>query len=219
MRLSKKYKQLSNLEFPLPLTPSRILKFRRPKWKRVQNFLSFSRKKRLSWDKISLNFKSGIVLKRHLLASFDNSIKVSFFKRALSSNLKKSTHQFLVDCLVKPLFRIDILLSRLFFYSSSFQSRQVISNGDVLLNFKKVSPNVFLKKGDILNISPAIVGSTFETISSKFLLNRILNLFVEIDFYTNTVVVVKDISELTNEDLILIVSETFDLRKFKNYLT
>jgi hypothetical protein len=42
---------------------------------------------------------------------------------------------------------------------------------------------------------------------------------VEIDFYTNTVVVVKDISELTNEDLILIVSETFDLRKFKNYLT
>jgi len=106
-----------------------------------------------------------------------------------------------------------------FFYSSSFQSRQVISNGDVLLNFKKVSPNVFLKKGDILNISPDIVGSTFETISSKFLLNRILNLFVEIDFYTNTVVVVKDISELTNEDLILIVSETFDLRKFKNYLT
>lgn len=219
MRFSKKYKQLSNLELPLPLTPVRILKFRRPKWKRVQNLLSFSRKKRLSWDKISLNFKRGIVLKRHLLASFDNSVKVSFFKKVFSSNFKKSTHQFLIDCLVKPLFRIDILLSRLFFHSSSFQSRQIISNGDVLLNFKKVSPNVFLKKGDILNISPGVVGSTFETISSKFLLNRCLNLFVEIDFYTNTVVVVKDISELTNEDLILIVSETFDLKKFKNYLT
>ena len=77
---------------------------------------------------------------------------------------------------------------------------------------KRVRNTSFVKpvihKGDILNISPAIVGSTFETISSKFLLNRILNLFVEIDFYTNTVVVVKDISELTNEDLILIVSET-----------
>jgi len=218
MRLVKKYKQLSNLEFPLPLTPSRILKFRRPKWKRVQNLLSFSRKKRNSWDKISSNFKSGIVLKRHLLSSFDNSVKVSFFKKALSSNLKKSTHQFLIDCLVKPLFRIDILLSRLFFYSSSFQSRQAISNGDVLLNFKKVSPNVFLKKGDVLNMSPNTISSTFETISSKFLLNRCLNLFVEIDFYTSTVIIVKDVSDLTNEDLILIVSEAFDFKKFKNYL-
>ena len=58
---------------------------------------------------------------------------------------------------------------------------------------------------------------TFETISSKFLLNRCLNLFVEIDFYTNTIIIVKDISDLTNEDLILIVSEAFDLKKFKNY--
>ena len=55
-------------------------------------------------------------------------------------------------------------------------------------------------------------------ISSKFLLNRCLNLFVEIDFYTSTVIIVKDVSDLTNEDLILIVSEAFDFKKFKNYL-
>ena len=67
-------------------------------------------------------------------------------------------------------------------------------------------------------MSPNTISSTFETISSKFLLNRCLNLFVEIDFYTNTVIIVKDISDLTNEDLILIVSEAFDLKKFKNYL-
>ena len=63
MRLVKKYNKYSNLELS-PYIPSRILKFRRPKWKFFQKIRILIQKKKFlnPWDKISSsNFKTTLL--------------------------------------------------------------------------------------------------------------------------------------------------------------
>ena len=86
-----------------------------------------------------------------LVNSFDSSVKISSLKKGLKASSGKITKDLLLNFLVKPLFRIDILLSRLHFFSSSYQARQFISNGFVKINGKKVNGNFLLKKGDIIS--------------------------------------------------------------------
>jgi ribosomal 50S subunit-recycling heat shock protein len=219
MRFSKKYKDLSKLREPLPLMPSRVQKFRRPKWKILQDVLaSPQRKPRNFLGKRSNSYKEGILLKRRLISSFDFSFKPSFFRKAFKKNYQKTIHRLLIDCMVRPLFRIDVLLSRLFLFSSPHHSRQEISNGRVTVNSSRVKGNYFLKKGDLIEFSNTFDLFEFENISSRFLPNKSLNSFIEIDYYSNVIIIVKDVEELTPTDLILSTQEAFNIRKFMNYL-
>jgi len=42
--------------------------------------------------------------------------------------------------------------------------------------------------------------------------------FLEVDYYTNTIVIVKDLSELTSEDFYLLITEFYNLKKIKDYI-
>lgn len=75
-----------------------------------------------------------------------------------------------------------------------------------------------MKKGDLIEFSNTFDFFEFENISSRFLPNKSLNSFIEIDYYSNTIIIVKDVEELTPTDLILSTQEAFNIRKFMNYL-
>ena len=51
-------------------------------------------------------------------------------------------------------------------------------------------------------------------IVEKFSKNKIFLTFVEIDYYTKTIVVLKDYKELSVEDLYLLITEYIDLKNF-----
>lgn len=54
----------------------------------------------------------------------------------------------------------------------------------------------------------------FNEIVEKFSKNKIFLTFVEIDYYTKTIVVLKDYKELSVEDLYLLITEYIDLKNF-----
>lgn len=230
MRNVKKYKQYSkNKELSVNI-PSRILKFNRPKWKFFQKKLDQFNKPSGSfinplvrkasdryWDKSTDYFRDGIQLKRYLMNSYDASIKTAFLKKG--SEKKKTVKSLLLNFLVKPVYRVDILLSRLHFFYSLYQTRQFIKYGIILINGKKVDISYVLKKGDVIsfNLKKTYKHLKFKEISTKFLNNNAIYSFIELDLYTNSLVILKDIDELTQGDLNLLVTDYFDLYKLINY--
>jgi len=230
MRNVKKYKQYSkNKELSVNI-PSRILKFNRPKWKLFQKKLDQLNKPSGSfinplvrkasdryWDKSTDYFRDGIQLKRYLMNSYDSSIKTAFLKKG--SEKKKTVKSLLLNFLVKPVYRVDILLSRLHFFYSLYQTRQFIKYGIILINAKKVDISYVLKKGDVIsfNLKKMYKHLKFKEISTNFLNNNAIYSFIELDLYTNSLVILKDIDELTQGDLNLLVTDYFDLYKLINY--
>ena len=277
MRYINKYKILSNLDLIDSRIPLRILKFRRPKWQKVQKKLlnklkqsgqffkknsifnvrqkikydllsniknnithsSFLKtkskrlknKKRIfntsirikkkinTWDKVKNYYKDGLKLKTNIVRFFDNSVSLSSLKKKdIHKNL--SIRDFFQFSIIKSEFRIDILLFRLNFFSSSFQARQSLNEGEILLNFKKVTGNVFLKKGDIITFSSKKSKNLFDfkNIINKQSLHYTFCPFVEIDFYSKTIVIFKDLIEFTNNDINFLFPNYFDYKKFKDYV-
>jgi ribosomal protein S4 len=243
MRKENKYKIYKVSGICLKKFPLRILKFRRPKWNVLQKLLkgslvnqryskqnkqsffgkrkvkislinSFLIKKDLKrWGKVKNYYKTGFKYKNVLQNIFDRSIKYSFFKKkSRNLSLKKD---FILNYLVYPIFRLDILLWNLNFFSSSFQARQVINNNGILLNGKRIKANVFLTKGDIITFKDTKNEIyTYNQIVERFSKTKKFLTFVEIDYYTKTIVVLKDYKELSLEDLYLLITEYLDLKNF-----
>lgn len=230
MRNTKKYKQYSKNKDLSANIPSRILRFNRPKWKFFQKKLEQSIKfsdlfvnslvRKSSdryWEKSTDYYRDGIQLKRHLINSYDASVKNSFFKK--DSLKRKQAKSLLLNFLVKPIYRVDILLSRLHFFYSTYQTRQFIKYGIILVNEKRIDINYVLKKGDIIsfNSQKTLKHLQFKDISTKFLNNFAVYSFVEVDLYTKRLIILKDINELTQGDLNLLINDYFDFYKLINY--
>ncbi len=230
MRNTKKYKQYSKNKELSANIPSRILRFNRPKWKFFQKKLDQLNKptnlfvnplvRKASdkyWEKSTDYFKDGIQLKRHLMNSYDASVKISFFKKKIKK--RNQVKSLLLKFLVKPVYRVDVLLSRLHLFYSTYQTRQFIKYGIILVNNKKIDINYILKKGDIISFNSKKIHKhlEFKSICSKFLNNNSVYSFVEMDLYTNNLIILKDINELTQGDLNLLVGDYFDFYKLINY--
>jgi ribosomal protein S4 len=242
MRKINKYKIYKVSGVCLKKFPLRILKFRRPKWNNLQKLLktnliasrsfkqnkSFFGKKKIKsslinsfliktdlkrWARIKSYYKTGFKYKNVLQNIFDCSIKFNFFKKKSKNlSLKKD---YILNYLVYPNFRMDILLWNLNFFSSSFQARQVINNHDILLNGKKVKANVFVTKGDIITFkNTTLEGFEYNKIVERISKDKKFLTFVEIDYYTKTIIILKDYKELSLEDLYLLVTEYLNLKNF-----
>jgi ribosomal protein S4 len=122
--------------------------------------------------------------------------------------------------LLKPEFRLDILLWRLNFFESSYQARQAINEKKVKVNQKRVAGNFFLSKGDIISFSHSFNFKNLD-ISEKINKNTQSDTvfsFVEVDYYSNTVVVIKNLKDLTTDDFHLLLNETYNIKKIKDYI-
>ena len=131
-----------------------------------------------------------------------------------------STFKFFKSCLIEPEIRLDILLFRLNFFSSSFQARQSLNEGEILVNGQIVKGNCFLKKGDIISFFSKKSNTLFDLkkIVNKQSLSYSLCPFVEIDFYTKTIVIFKSLNEFTNIDFNFLFPNYFENKKIKDYI-
>ena len=229
MRLEKKYKKFSQVNNLNSSVPSRIFDFKSSKWKQIKkrNFTRVNGLKNVanpfiyqvplrSVENIKNYYKKNLNLKKFLILLFNNSIKVPFLKKELVFNSKKSLKDLLLNCFIKPLFRIDILLAQLDFFTTSFGARQYINEGKVLLNSKRVKSNYVLKKGDIISFKGGNSNFFFKVVNSnsKFKFYS----FIEVDSYLKTIIITKDLKMFSGQDINLIVQNFFDLNTLKNYL-
>jgi len=242
MRLRSKYKIYTQSSATLIKYPQRIFNFRRSKWKKLQvkmlrsqNFLYYSSKKKKKlksttasffnsflnkvpykfWQKLRTHYKKGLQTKNNITKLFDSNVQHKFFKNVLTLKKNQSIKNIVLLSLVKPLFKIDMLLWNLNFFASSYQAREAVNNKQIWVNNKNVAGNYYLKKGDVISLNTQFLLSAI--LFNKSLHNFFLT-FVEIDYYTKTIVVVKDLNELSLEDLYIVISHYFDLKKFRDYL-
>ena len=93
-------------------------------------------------------------------------------------------------------YRIDIILYNLQFFVSLYETRQYIKNGFVLVNNKVIhSENNNIKSGDIIFLSKKII------IKPKILNKELKFSFLEVDYYTQIVVILKNIKNFNHKDI------------------
>jgi ribosomal protein S4 len=230
MRFLNKYKNFQSLKTIPNLVSNRVLNFKRPKWKKIQK--NFKRKKikfvdiflqkatYKNWNKVKKTYKKGLELKRYLDILSDVKFSISYYKKFLSNQTNSLffTKNLVFNFLIKKFFRLDLLLWKLKIFSSPYESRQYIKNNVILVNNKSSYEAYFLKKGDIIKFK------SFSLLNYK---NKILNnkgfdflqSFIEIDYYTNCIIILKDLNTFSIEDFFLILyNQSINLKYLLYYI-
>jgi len=229
MRFLNKYTNFSNTLAFMKQSSVRILKFKRPKWKKFQTVLklksgvssqfinnSIVKVNYKTWEKIKSHYKEGIQAKKALLNAFDNSFSSSYYKKELASYKKQVLSDIISLLLTKPLFKLDILLWKLCLFNSPFESRQAIKNGLILINNKPSSNNIRLKVGDIISFSDKVNFKQYE-FNSRFDSSFLFS-FLEIDYYSGTVIIIKNFTQLSNDDFSTLIFDSVNIKAFKDYI-
>lgn len=211
MRFLKKYKLWSKR--PERYTPLRVLKFKKSKWKQLKKVFIFKRtffdtkkvekllqlKHKILWKRLKFRYKQNLLFKLKYKCRYDFSIN--------TKNLKKysTKHKTILNNILKFDYRVDILLWKLRFFKSTYEARQNIQMGNILLNNKSlISVKKYLKSGDFLQI---ICDKT--KMNGSYLKKEIKSSFLEIDYYTKTLIIIKDLSLLETADIVCNVQDTY----------
>jgi ribosomal protein S4 len=228
MRLTTKYQIFNKISILPTYIPLRILKFKRPKWKRVQKNITnvihkkkvnfntklkilnpiFLKKTYKNWTKIKTKYKESLLLKRSVYSLFDFNLnkKILF---TFKSNEAKVTF---LNFFMKLEFKIENLLWRLNFLNSCYNIKQLLTSGFIFINLKKKKNNYILKKGDIITFS-----KNLNFFFNKFLVNKKLFSFLEIDYYSNTIIILKNYNEITLEESTLFFSKFYNIKLLKDF--
>lgn len=223
MRKISKYKIFNIVGIKTKVYPTRILKFRRPKWIRLQKLYLNKFKSKLinilqiknvfkSWEKIKKYYKKGLEAKNLLNCAYESTVKTKFIYKNIDKTLIRKN--LITNLLIKPQFRLNVLLWKLKIFSSSYESKQVINNNLVLINGTSVKSNYYVKKGDIISFKLDVEKKFFFLNSvKKYSLNESFLTFIELDYYTKTIIVLKNCHELDYQDFPFVIDEYLNTKR------
>ena len=234
-KIFKQLKQWKNADY----FPNKLIKTNKKSWKAVlfgynekkvaqlttqckTNLNSIVKVKR--WDFNRKLYKNGLELKRYYYHIFDHIIRNKILKRIyLLESPKYKENNFINTSLylIKPNYRLDVLLWILGFTNSVYESRNTIFRSNIQLNLNKhPNPGNILNTGDIVSISNFNKELTFKNIYQKRVyFQKQFNFFCEIDYYTKTIIITNDFSNiLQTYENPQIFFKKLDIRKFVSYL-
>lgn len=167
-------------------------------------------------------FKNMIAAKTSILHYYNGAISTKFFKKLfLSKKFKYNSNKIFAV----PEFRLDLFLFRLLFFKSpymarfAYQKNLIKKNSFLVLNkrFTKYNYKQAFKGGEACIFDPKFSFS-FEKNYNAFCPFIYLPTIFDVDYYTNSIVILKDLLDLSISDLIHIIKEPLSVSKFKNYL-
>lgn len=224
--LSKKYKKLKrNLKYKLKFF------FKKPFYQKYQYFKKcfrlffFNYKTLKASNKFHIRykflFKNMLLMKASLLKYYAGCFSVKFFKNQPQSLFYKTR---LANTLIKPEFRLDILLWRLKIFSSPYLARFAVQKKLILVNtlpinkvFQKHYFKVFVDKGDVISLN-SILKYDYQKNKNSYIMSFYLPSIFELDYYTNTIILLKTLATLNFNDLNTMLKEPLCIYKFKNYI-
>lgn len=241
MRIKQKFKifkQLKNWKIT-EYFPIKLFKTKKKSWKTL--LLSYSALKNTKllnqskitlnsiiklkrWDFIQKSYKNGLEIKRYYYHLFDYIIKNKILKRIyLYESRKYNKDNFITSglYLLKPIFRLDLLLWFLGFFNSVHEARKFIFSKKIILNKNKLpQPNNILNTGDIIKLPFFNKNLTFKKINQKkIFFKKQYYFFSEIDYYTKNIIIINDFSNIIKSyDNPQIFFKKLDIRKFITYL-
>ena len=229
MRFLNKYTSYQKINSFLKYAPTRVLQFKRPKWKKLQLILkqkinfktsfvnnSVTRLPFKNWEKNKTYYRDGLLLKNSFYSFYNNSITTTYYKKLIKKTRDLRFSSLFFKVFLKPLFFIDVLLWKTNFCSSIYEVRQLLNSKQILVNNKTIQSNYIVKKGDIVAFSPSCIIKklTFE----KLAIFELFSLFFEIDYYTNTIIILKDFSLLSPSDFKSVMFDSVQLKMFIDYI-
>ena len=245
MRFQNRYKSYDQSIQIFEKFPLRVLKFKNTKWKRIQklllsNFSKTRKKKKLkdskfkkirsnffvkvdfkTWEKVKTFYQNGRKITNLIFNMFDQSftnskLRVNLLGPKASGKILDVYRQIML----RPEFKLSILLWRLNLFCSSFQASQAINEKKVIVNGKPVGNNFSILKGDIIHLVTENYKKNTNIRKSKiqFSPSDTILTFVEVDYYSNLIVIIKDLKDLSGQDLYLIRPEFCNLKKIKDYI-
>ncbi len=161
-----------------------------------------------TWSKVKKEFKTSFNSNMSLQVKFFKVFSKKFFKREKKI---KNTVNLINKKFVRPEFNLSILLLRLRFFKSIYETKNAINFGNVKVNQKKIYNNVFLDKGDIITLDESII--KYYPQNSIYISNRSLNPYIETDYYSGTIVVLKSYTEFDYKDYYLFLKQRFNINK------
>jgi hypothetical protein len=222
MRKSHKYKIHTKIDL-ISKFPLRVLRFKRPKWQYLKDI--FLQRNTLGkeliditaikndfkvWDKVNRAYKERLRSYSHLSASLDNSLNVRKLKQESSIKIRKNLYSKLY---FQNYYKACTLVWLANFFASSFEARQKITEKNMFVNNKVATPNSFLTKGDIISISDSKL--KIEKVIKKYNLNYSILTHVEVDYYSQEMALVKDISDLSEEDYYLLCLDYVNIQNLR----
>lgn len=170
-----------------------------------------------SWNRLRFNFKATLWMKFSVLKYFNSCFSIAFFKRL--KNKTKNRVYNLSLYFIKPEYRLDLLLWRLKFFTSPYLVRNALRLSVINVNsynLKLPHYNYFVKAGDLIKINTKVFN--FKNVLMHFIKSFYVPSFIEIDYYVNTVIVLKNFNQLSSLDLNSVIKEPLCLYKFKNFI-
>lgn len=168
-----------------------------------------------SWQRLRFFFKESLFMKNAVRKYFDGQFSLSYFKKAFK---KPQTRCFSISSVfIRPEFRLDVLLWRLKIFSSVFFSKMAIRNKQVTVNGLNKNFDFYLVKGDVIKFSQ-VKTYNLKKYFLKYFKVIFIPSFIELDFYTNTIVVLKSFNNFKIGDFSSVIKEPLCLYKFKNYI-
>jgi hypothetical protein len=227
MRKLNKYKIYKKIDL-ISRFPLRILNFKRPKWSVLK--LRFKKKirsrryrlgKRLTditkikkyfkfWSRLKQSYKNSLKTYSFLSGVFDNSNNKKKLKQNSDIKLVKKMHEKIY---FKNYYTPCTLIWLSHFLSSSFEARQKISSKMLLVNNKVASSTELLVKGDIIELRDKNV--RIKTLLRKINKQYTICTHAEIDYYSQKLVILKDISSLSKSDYSLLIFDYINIQKLR----
>jgi ribosomal protein S4 len=144
------------------------------------------------------------------------------YQRAISQRFLRAqvkpgalVYDRILGLFAKPFYRVDVLLRFLNFFSSVYQVRQALSRKLFLLNRSPLKTPMFLVSGDVVEFkkqNPILLTFLRKKYSPK---KKVLT-FIEVDYYTKAVTVLKNSHELSPEEAGLLFFNKINFRSFRN---
>jgi len=199
MRIFKKYKSWSKTNAS-SFFPLRILKFKKTKWKKIKKNLLRTKNNSFfynytttlirtkTWDRVKSYYKNRLLLALNLKQRYDY--------KPQNQGLFLYEKTFYLENFIKNEYQIDVIVYTLNFFSSVYEARQSIKNGCVIINNQiNRSDRVILSKGDVILIKKK-KNELPQRVKKEFKFS-----FLEVDYYTQTIVVLKNLRDINSQDV------------------
>jgi hypothetical protein len=222
MRKVNKYKIYNKVD-PVSKFPIRILKFKRPKWHKLQDMLLNTKNLGSEliditaikndfkvWNKVRRSYKERLKNYSFLSAIFDNSIRVKKLKTKFSIKVRKN---ILLTYFYKNYYKTCNLLWFANFFASSFESRQKVASRSIFVNDQLAAVNSLLDKGDIISVVDDTI--KIDKILKKYSPTNIFLTHIEVDYYSQNIILVKDFNNLSEEDFFLLSSDYINIQNLR----
>ncbi len=213
MRRSHKYKAYSRLDVGYKF-PRRLLNLKRPKWGPMKDDLKILLMdeenfnlidsdvivgETFGWNRVSRTYKSRLEFYSSLFANFDQSIKIRRLKsyKTLSRFDKYAKH-----C-AEGFFKTTTLLWASYFFKSTYEAKQNIDFSKIMVNGSLAKSNELLSSGSVVSVLDK--NFNLKTNLQKYSENTQLLSFVEVDYYAQDLVLIKEMNSISEDDLNLLV--------------